>query len=147
MDYTTSNGVGGNSEVLPYLDPVQTIKGQLKITSSDYQSSDYQELPSLEASTYSNPNYEKQAVPYEYETSTLNFNSGLEDEEVYAEALPEGEKIYEDPGHVEEHIYAWFEERKFRKLKKDNIRFVIIIKFSTASLIVILQNTSQTWVW
>ncbi|XP_065891792.1 uncharacterized protein [Dysidea avara] len=123
VDYTTSNGVGGNSEVyIPYLDPVQTIKGQPKVTSSDYQSSDYQKLPSLEASTYSNPNYEKQAVPYEYETSTLNFNSGLEDEEVYAEALPEGEKIYEDPGHIEEHIYAWFEERKFRKLKKDNIK-------------------------
>ena len=116
------------------MDPVQTIKDQSKVTSSDYQ-----EVPTHD---YSNPNYEEHNVPYEYEISTLR---GLQEEEMYAEAVPEGEKIYEDPGHVEEHIYAWFEERKFRKLKKNDIRFALakLELFHYCDL----QNTSQTWFW
>ena len=119
MDYA-SNGV--NSEALPYVDPVQTIKDHPKVTSSDYQ-----EIPAFEA--YSNPSYEEKDVPYEYETSIVNYNNDSE-EDIHVEALPEGEKIYEDPGHVEEHIYAWFEQRKFRMLKKANIRLLIYIHCS-----------------
>jgi len=83
---------------------------------------DYEDLPMQEM--YENPLYEASAVPYEYETSISTVTNNDLNEELYFEPLPNGEQIYEDPGHITEHIYAWFEEKKFRKLKNDEIRFV-----------------------
>jgi len=46
------------------------------------------------------------------------------DGNILCDSLPDDEKIYKDPGHVEENIYGLFEEKKFRKIKKTNVRYV-----------------------
>ena len=40
------------------------------------------------------------------------------------EALPIDEQIYEDPGYKEEKIYAWFEAKKFRRIRGNDIKYV-----------------------
>ena len=40
------------------------------------------------------------------------------------EELHDDEEIFEDPGHEEEEIYLWFEEKKFRKLVISSIKYV-----------------------
>jgi len=39
-------------------------------------------------------------------------------------SLPYDEQAYEDPGYVEKSIYAWFEKKKFRMIKKNNLWYV-----------------------
>ena len=33
-------------------------------------------------------------------------------------------QVFEDPGHNKEEIYSWFQEKKFQKLERDDIRCV-----------------------
>ena len=40
------------------------------------------------------------------------------------ETLSGYEQMYEDPGHKTEKIYATFEERKFQKIKRNDIQCV-----------------------
>ena len=40
------------------------------------------------------------------------------------EELHDDEEIFEDPGHEEEKIFLWFEEKKFRKFKINSIKYV-----------------------
>ena len=35
-------------------------------------------------------------------------------------------QIYEDPGHKKEVIYSWFEKNKFRKVKKEDVRYQLL---------------------
>ena len=81
-------------------------------------SNDYQALPELGT-------YEKADMPYQYEVAITSsaYRNSL-DGSILCDSLPDDEKIYEDPGHVEENIYTWFEEKKFRKIKKTNVRYV-----------------------
>ena len=116
MDYSHSDGA---NEALPYLEPA--VKNYVK-DNSDMINDDYEDLPTTEK--YENPVYEAPAVPYEYETSASTVTNNDLKKNLCFEPLPDGEQIYEDPGHKAQHIYAWFEERKFRKLKNDEIRFV-----------------------
>ena len=116
MDYSHSDGA---NEALPYLE--SAVKNYVKDNSNTIND-DYEDLPMVEK--FDNPAYEAPAVPYEYEISTSTVTNNDFKEDLYFEPLSDGEQIYEDPGHIAEHIYAWFEERKFRKLKNDEIRFV-----------------------
>ena len=110
-----NDGTTGNNEPLPYLEPA--VEHQ-----ATGQNDDYEDLPLPEM--YENPMYEAPGLPYEYETSATTAIYEESNEEPYVESLPNGEQVYEDPGYIAENIYAWFEEKKFRKLKKDEIRFV-----------------------
>ena len=37
------------------------------------------------------------------------------------------EEIYSDPGHSKEDIYACFEKKKFRMIKRNDVRYVTVI--------------------
>ena len=41
-------------------------------------------------------------------------------------ALSSNEQIYQDPGHKKEIIYSWFEKKKFRKIRQEDIRLLHI---------------------
>ena len=59
-------------------------------------------------------------ISYDYEEAAISvFTDSMVDEE-----LPDDEQIYEDPGHKEEEIYLWFEEKKFQKLEISSIKYV-----------------------
>ena len=58
-------------------------------------------------------------LPNPYETAEHS-NSSVEDNTLHS--MGANESIYEDPGHVKENIYEWFEQKKMKKLDKTNIR-------------------------
>ena len=86
---------------------------------------DYEAIPKLD-------NYELPPssglldnVQYEaadYSLSTSNNNTMSSSILPVGEALPEDEKIYEDPGHIKERIYEWFKQRDICKLDKNSVR-------------------------
>ena len=41
------------------------------------------------------------------------------------DVLSKNDQIYEDPGHKKEAIYSWFEKKKFRKIRKEDVRYDI----------------------
>ena len=95
-------------------------------------SGDYEHVPTLDTSHYEMACQNEEAFP-----------PTNRDNQEYAEPLPFNEPLYEDPGHKEEKIYAWFEKRKFRKLKRKDITYVlaiiILIQYLTCVLCRILQ--------
>jgi len=101
------------------VEPTNTTKDHPKLSSKDYQA-----VPELGT-------YEKADIPYQYEvaiTSSVYRNSL--DGSILCDSLPDDEKIYEDPGHVEENIYGLFEEKKFRKIKRHSVGYVNIMVYS-----------------
>jgi len=101
------------------MDPSSTIvKDHNKASNNDYEA-----LPAL--NTYDTPGCQVSDASYQNEiaTDTSDFRDGIK-ENIVGEALSDDEQIYEDPGHNKEEIYAWFEEKRFRKIKGNNIRCV-----------------------
>ena len=98
------------NEKIPYMDyTVTTIRGYSKASSKDYET-----CPMI--------NQLDHQIPYQHEeASTSTFTDSM-----VAEELPDDEQIYEDPGHKEEEIYLWFEEKKFRKLEISSIKYLHI---------------------
>ena len=91
----------------PYSEPVDVIvKDHPKLASDDYQA-----LPALETAD----------IPCQYEAATTTMYQNSLDGSY---TLPDDEQVYEDPGHLEKNIYAWFEEKKFRMIRKNNIRYI-----------------------
>ena len=83
---------------------INTVKDHPKALSGDYEAC---------------PAINQLQIPYQYEeVSTSTFTDSM------VVALPDGEQVYEDPGHKEEKIYLWFEEKKFRKLENSSIKYV-----------------------
>ena len=99
-----------HTEAIPNVYPtVSTIKGYSKASSGDYEVCP--PINQLELQT-----------SYQYEeASTSSFTDNM-----VAEELADDEQIYEDPGHKEETIYLWFEEKKFQKLEIRSIKCVAI---------------------
>ena len=64
-------------------------------------------------------------TPYQYEVAGPSIFSDSMVYNTVGEALADNEEIYEDPGHKEEKIYAWFESKKFRKIDIDDIEYDI----------------------
>ena len=118
VDYPTSDSNKYNEEI-PYMNPVSTIvKHHSVMSNNDYEAPPVYETPRFEISDMLCRQYEI-AV-----TSTIkgSIRDNLEGSMV-SEGLSD-EQIYEDPGHKEEEIYLWFEEKKFRKIKGSNIKCV-----------------------
>ena len=101
---------GKSVAAMPYVDPI----------SIDYPKSsscDYEALPEL-SSMYEIADYVTPDEPYQYEEATTSTFT----DSMAGETLPDDGQIYEDPGHNKEEIYSWFEERKFRKLERSDIK-------------------------
>ena len=83
---------------------------------------DYEVIPKLD--NYEQPllfddaHYEKADYPLSTESTILE-SSTLP----AGEALPQDEKIYEDPGHVKEKIYEGFKQRNICNLDKSTVRY------------------------
>ncbi|XP_065899943.1 uncharacterized protein [Dysidea avara] len=91
-------------EQYPYSEPIDAIvKDCPKLASNDYQT-----LSVLQ----------KANIPYQYEVAITTVYQNSSDG---SDSLPDDEQRYEDPGHVEKNIYAWFEKKKFRKINKNNV--------------------------
>ena len=101
------------NKALPYMDPTNT-KDYPKTSSFDYEA-----LPEL-TSMYEKPDYEMPDGPSQYEEAATSIIRGS----MVGEEFPDDEQIYEDPGHNKEEIYSWFEEKKFRKLDRSDIKYV-----------------------
>ena len=98
-----------------YIDPVSTIAKDHSKTSRN----DCEALPM--PSMYEKPDYwAPHASLYEIDTGSLFRNSMEYSTE--EETLCNDEQIYEDPGYNKEGIYFWFKEKKFRKLKRNDIK-------------------------
>ena len=65
-------------------------------------------------------------IPYQYEVAGSSIYSDSVMYNTVGEALGDNEEIYEDPGHKEEKIYAWFESKKFRKINIKDIEYDIL---------------------
>ena len=107
------------SEAVPYMDPTNaTMKNHSKISNNDYET-----LPVLNMYEKAPDNWISN-VPYRYEIAAASaFRESIEGSMV-DEALYDDEQIYEDPGYKKEEIYAWFEEKKFRKIRESDIKYV-----------------------
>ena len=62
-------------------------------------------------------------TPNPYEEPANSPTSSTEDNTLHT---GENEPIYEDPGHVKESIYEWFEQKKMFKLNVKTIRCIVI---------------------
>ena len=99
---------------MPYLDPLETIG---RVVKEDYEvipKLDHYEQPLL----FNDAHYEKADYPVSTESTILE-SSTLP----AGEALPQDEKIYEDPGHVKEKIYEGFKQRNICNLDKSTVRY------------------------
>ena len=101
---------------MPYLDPVKTIG---RIVNDDYEA-----IPKLD--NYEQP-YLFDDVHYDVPNDPLSTTTGSNS--MHSSTLPtgealseEGEKIYEDPGHIKEKIYELFKQRNIHKLDKSSVR-------------------------
>ena len=89
-----------------------TLKVHSKASSDDYQA-----LPSIN----------EHEMPHFQLSNTPAVPSSSADDTEYRtldEALPIDEQIYEDPGFKEKKIYVWFEAKKFRKIRGNDIKYV-----------------------
>ena len=105
------------SEATCYMDPTGNIV-------RDHRRNDYEIVPVL--SMYEKPDYwTPNAYEYEVDTGSI-FRNSMEDSTM-SETFPDNEQIYQDPGYNEEEIYSWFEKKKFRKIKRSDIKYVAAI--------------------
>ena len=94
----------------------------MKQSSKHKSSDDYESLPRLVH------NYEIIEAPYQMlqdpkEIPTPVYGNTLRGNAV-SDEISTNEQIYEDPGHKKEAIYSWFEKKKFRRVKKEDIRYI-----------------------
>ena len=99
-------------EATCYMDPTSSIV-------KDHRKNDYEAVPVL--SMYEEP---EDLTPYEYEVDTGSIFSNSMEDSTMIETLPDSEQIYQDPGYNKEEIYSWFEKKKFRKIKRSDIKYV-----------------------
>jgi len=79
--------------------------------------------------------YEVAPKMAEYETAIQLYSNNMRESNAYddsrmseysevADAITasDGEEIYSDPGHCKEDIYACFEKKKFRIIKRNDVR-------------------------
>ena len=122
---------------MDYLEPV-------KISAVDRE--DYEVIPNLElyeqphSGIFDDARYAAVPIP-SYETnfvSSVTLRPG--------EGLPEDEELYVDPGHVKEKIYEWFEQRKIRKLHKNDVRYSAFIMLQLHNFYRPPYTTSHTYI-
>ena len=103
-----------SSEPQPYITP-QTLRDKPKRTCNDYHTLQNPAEYSSALRTYSNTLKHPDAFsdPYDDVRAKSYSNSSMKDDD---------EEIFLDPGHSEEAIYACFEKRMFRTIKKDHVR-------------------------
>ena len=115
VDYT-SNDSNKYSEAI---NPITAIGKHHSIISCN----DYEAPP-----TYETPRYEiSDTLCRQYEIAVASAVRGSIRDSLEGSMVSEGlpdEQIYEDPGHKEEEIYSWFEEKKFRNVKNSDIKCV-----------------------
>ena len=113
-----------------YMDPTSiTLKVHSKASSNDYEA-----IPSR--NEYETPHFQLSNTPYYYQVAVPSTSADDTEYSTPDEALPLDEQIYEDPGHKEEKIYAWFEKKKFRKIRGNDIKYVGGILASYCSCVV-----------
>ena len=101
-----------------YMDPTSTtLKVHSKASSDDYEA-----LPSI--NEYETPHFQLSNTPYYYQVAAPSSSADDTEYSALDKALPIDEQIYEDPGHKEDKIYAWFETKKFRKIRGKDIKYV-----------------------
>ena len=101
-----------------YMEPTNiTLKAHPKASSDDYEA-----IPSI--NEYETPHLQIPDAPYYHQMAVQSTSADDTEYSTLNEALPLDEQIYEDPGHKEEKIYAWFEKKKFRKLTRNDIKYV-----------------------
>jgi len=128
-NYSSADDDTKTNDRYPYSEPVDAIaKDHPKLTTDDrYPYSEpidaiVKDHPKLASDDYQVlPAFKKADIPYQYEAATTTmYQNSLDD----SYTLPDHEQVYEDPGHVEKNIYAWFEKKKLRMIRKNNIRYV-----------------------
>ena len=108
---------GNTTEPIPYLEPVKTL--------GKCNNNDYETAPEL--NNYEQPHL-SDLFDMQYEVADYPLPNGVESNTMQnstlpvGEALPEDEKIYEDPGHIKEEIYEWFKQRNICKLDRNSVR-------------------------
>ena len=97
---------------------MNSVRHQSKFSSKDYES-----LPKFCV---------KQNLIQEYATIESPYQVLEDPKQIVYEnsvaknyALSKNDQVYEDPGHKKEIIYSWFEKKKFRKIRKEDIRYNI----------------------
>ena len=85
---------------------------------------DYEALPMLNAYESLYSQISGTYAPHQYEVAVSSIFRDSMEYSTASEALADNEEIYEDPGHKKEKIYAWFEKKKFRKIKMNDIEYV-----------------------
>ena len=107
----------------PYLEPsicTNTVKNSPKHKCSDYQS-----FPTLFVKQ--NHNYATIEAPYQMLEDPKQIPMPVYGNALaVSNALSSNEQIYQDPGHKKEIIYSWFEKKKFRKIRQEDIRLLHI---------------------
>ena len=93
-------------------------------THKDHANNDYEALPTLTAYEKLYSQISSSYMPYQYEVAVSSIFRDDMEYSTASEALADNEEIYEDPGHREEKIYAWFEKKKFLKIETNDIKYV-----------------------
>ena len=91
--------------------------------SSKTKSKDYESLPTLFVKQNLVQTYATIEAPYQMLEDPKEIPTAVYENTV-SNALSSNDQIYEDPGHNKEVIYSWFEKKKFRKIRKEDIRYV-----------------------
>ena len=86
---------------------------------SKASSDDYQALSSI--NEHEMPHFQLSNTPAVPSSSADDHNAEYR---ALDEALPIDEQICEDPGYKEEKIYAWFETKRFRKIRGKDIKYI-----------------------
>ena len=74
-----------------------------------------------------NPEYETIEAPYQLLEDPKQIVPPVYDNVVIKNVVNDkNDQMYEDPGHKKEVIYSWFEKKKFRKVKKEDVRYHLL---------------------
>ena len=97
---------------------------------SKLASKDYESFPKFGVKQNLVREYETIEAPYQVleDPKQIVYENSMKANDV----LSKNDQVYEDPGHKKEVIYSWFEKKKFRKIRKENIRYhgYIVLKYS-----------------
>ena len=116
--YPSLENLSKPNEIMHYMGTTSTsLKVHPKASSDDYEA-----LPSV--NEYETPHFQISNTPYYYQVAVPSTSADDTECSTLDEALPFDEQIYEDPGHKEEKIYAWFEKKKVRKIRGNDIKYV-----------------------
>ena len=97
--------------------------------------SPYSDSTGKNHSRFASNDYEAAPKLAEYETAIQFYSNTMRESTAYygsrmseysevadATTINDGEEVYSDPGHCKEDIYACFEKKKFRIIRKNDIR-------------------------